>query len=217
MSVIAEFRVQSSGFVLSQALDAVPDVELEVVQEVGTDADRPYLFIWVSGEDFDRFESAMAADPTVEDVERYIELETQVLYRLRISEETDIVTYSVWVEVGADQLEARYVDGWWYNRYRFPDREALSEVREWCDEVGVEFDLTRVYTDDAEPGSLGLTEPQREVLRVGYELGYFEVPREATVSDIADELDISGQAVSERLRRGHRTLVGQSLPNVDPP
>jgi hypothetical protein len=37
------------------------------------------------------------------------------------------------------------------------------------------------------------------------------VPRRASLSDIADELGVSTQAVSERLRRGVTTLVTNAL------
>jgi predicted DNA binding protein len=42
-------------------------------------------------------------------------------------------------------------------------------------------------------------------------MGYFEIPREASTSDIGDRLGISAQAVSERLRRGHRKLVTSTV------
>jgi predicted DNA binding protein len=37
--------------------------------------------------------------------------------------------------------------------------------------------------------------------------GYYQIPRETTVADIADALDISTQAASERLRRGMDQLI----------
>jgi predicted DNA binding protein len=69
-----------------------------------------------------------------------------------------------------------------------------------------------VYTDDetAYPRAT-LTDEQREVLQVAHDLGYFDVPRSATLADVAAELGISSQAASERLRRGHRQLIAQHL------
>ena len=212
MSLIAEFRIQSPELVLEDALSMVPAMELELIQEVGTDPERPYLFMWASGDDFGTFETAMAEDETVTGVERYSEVDDVILYRMRITDAAEVVCYPIWVELGADRLEARYVDGWWHTQMRFPDREALSTVQQWCVDVGIDFELRRVYTDG--PGRAhhsGLTDPQREVLTVAAEQGYFEVPRQTTVEDIADELGISGQAVSERLRRGHRKLVDRHV------
>ena len=212
MSLVAEFRLRSPELILREALATVPEMELELIREVGTDPERPYLFIWASGGDFDAFETAMAADETVRDIERYSELEDAVLYRMRATDAVGVVIYPVWVEVGAELLESCYADGWWTVQMRFPDREALSTIESWCVDVDIEFDLQRVYTDDpgnAEPSDL--TPPQREVLAVAYEKGYFQVPRDVSVEDIADELGISGQAVSERLRRGHHKLVGRHV------
>jgi hypothetical protein len=51
-----------------------------------------------------------------------------------------------------------------------------------------------------------LTDDQLVVLETAYELGYFEVPREAAASDIADALGIADSTVSERLRVAQRNL-----------
>jgi predicted DNA binding protein len=212
MSLVAEFRVQSPELALEEALASVPEMELELIQEVGTDPERPYLFIWAFGDDFETFEAGMADDETVSHVDRYTELEDAVLYRMGITDAAGVVSYPVWVEVGAELLEARYTDGWWNVKMRFPDRETLSTVESWCTDVEMTFDLQCISTDD--PGrddKSTLTDPQREVLAVAYEKGYFEVPREASVEDIAAELGISGQAVSERLRRGHQKLVASHV------
>ncbi|MUV89266.1 hypothetical protein GJ629_04600 [Halapricum sp. CBA1109] len=45
------------------------------------------------------------------------------------------------------------------------------------------------------------------MLQLAVRRGYFTIPREVTLSELAAELDLSSQAASERLRRGIRTLV----------
>nr|WP_255473553.1 helix-turn-helix domain-containing protein [Halogeometricum sp. CBA1124] len=59
-----------------------------------------------------------------------------------------------------------------------------------------------------------MTDLQRETLALAIRRGYFEVPRSATLSDLAAELGVSKQAVSERLRRAlallARDAVGES-------
>lgn len=52
---------------------------------------------------------------------------------------------------------------------------------------------------------------QREVLITAEEKGYFSVPRDAQIEDIAAELDISPNAVSERLRRATGNLTRNTL------
>lgn len=208
MSVIAEFEVGTGGQALTATLRAVPEVHLELVQEVGTDPREPFLFVWMTGADPERFETAMAGDDSVTAVERYVEAGDRTLYRMRITDAVDAVSYPMWVELGAEQLEATWFDGYWHNRMRFPDREALATCRDWCLGHDIEFDLTRVYSEEAGPGGgAPLTPEQREVFRVAYEMGYFEVPRQSSMADLATALGISSQAVSERLRRGYRALV----------
>jgi predicted DNA binding protein len=41
-----------------------------------------------------------------------------------------------------------------------------------------------------------------------HERGYFEVPRRATLSDLAREFGVTEQAISQRLRRAMNAVVG---------
>lgn len=49
-----------------------------------------------------------------------------------------------------------------------------------------------------------LTKTQIRTLRVAYRMGFFEVPREATAQEVADELGVSQSGLSEKLRRIHQ-------------
>lgn len=65
--------------------------------------------------------------------------------------------------------------------------------------------------EDEASTQFGVTDPQREVLLLALERGYYTVPRNASLSDLAGDLGISSQAASERLRRGTQTLVANTL------
>lgn len=56
-----------------------------------------------------------------------------------------------------------------------------------------------------------LTTAQEEALTAALAAGYFEVPKAATAAEVADAIGISKSAFLERLRRGQRSLLSQTL------
>jgi len=100
----------------------------------------------------------------------------------------------------------------WVQRGRFADRAAFDQLRTFwqrnapfrlrhLSRVGPEAD------DRFTSGGDGLTDAQRAAVRTAHELGYFEIPRRASLDDVAAELDISASSCSERLRRAQSHLV----------
>lgn len=57
------------------------------------------------------------------------------------------------------------------------------------------------YVPDVPALGAGLTTRQREILETAVEIGYYDDPRRATVTDIATELGISQATASEHLRK----------------
>ncbi|EMA39155.1 helix-turn-helix domain-containing protein [Halobiforma nitratireducens] len=56
-----------------------------------------------------------------------------------------------------------------------------------------------------------LTASERETLRLAVEAGYYDVPRSATLGDLADTLEVSDAAVSKALRRAERKLLEPTM------
>ena len=110
--------------------------------------------------------------------------------------------------VTADGLEQM---GW------FADRAAFIEFSSFW-QRNAEFRLERL-TRDAEPKSPGngLTDRQLEALRTACEMGYFEIPRRASLDAVATELDIAASALSERLRRAQTQLIQETVATLWPP
>lgn len=52
-----------------------------------------------------------------------------------------------------------------------------------------------------------LSDVERRTIRRAADAGYFETPREATLSTLADEFDVSTTAVSKNMRRGEKKLL----------
>ncbi|WP_440988977.1 helix-turn-helix domain-containing protein [Haloarchaeobius baliensis] len=211
MGVIAEFSVDTDAFGPASVGGGEIEVQLQFEPVVPTSGDvAPY--VWVTG-DTDAFERAIdESAPAVS----YTTLERhdgRVLYRLRWgSEPTGLL--SIFVDTNAAVLEARATDRWFF-RVRFPDDTSVTRFHERTREHGYELDLHRLgrsVDGPAEPdGTLDLTPEQREALVRAVENGYFAIPRQSTLDDIADEFDISNQAASERLRRATETVLKTAL------
>ena len=93
---------------------------------------------------------------------------------------------------------------------RFPDHGRLTEFDEFLTEHDIDIQVDRIYTqteDDQREYAYDLTDEQREALASAVRRGYFEVPRGATLSDLAEELGITRQAASERVRRGANAVL----------
>lgn len=207
MSVIAEISVSSDEFALGRVMDLSPPetAELESLVPAG---DRPVPYFWLYEADFDAFEEAVLQDPAVDRIEAVDVYEDRVLYTVEWSVENDAVLRAI-REVDASLLSATGSGGTWEFELRFSSHEELSSFRDHCRTDDVGFEVHRVYNPaQPEVGAwYGLTDRQREALELAVNSGYYNIPRDCTTIDIADELDISDQAVTERLRRAISTLT----------
>lgn len=211
MTLIADFYLETP--ILAATLEAVPDMQVDVEQHTSRKAKPFALAVWAEGGDFEAFESALGADPTVTDWEVLASMDDQRLYQIELTEEADdLVTYHSWADVGGVFVSSERMDDGWHVRIRFPDRESLRQYAEFCEEKGLKFDLRQLYdAGGRDSASFGLTERQVETLQLATEMGYFDVPRRAELEDIADKLGVSRQAVSERVRRATEALARATI------
>ncbi|WP_049922896.1 helix-turn-helix domain-containing protein [Halopiger djelfimassiliensis] len=104
----------------------------------------------------------------------------------------------------------------WRQTGWFATRTAFDAFREFWQRNGG-FRLRRLTREgEPKPPGDGLTDCQREALRTAYELGYFDIPRQASLEEIAAELDISASSVSERLRRAQTQLIEETVATTWP-
>jgi predicted DNA binding protein len=212
VGVIAEFTFRHPGLPLMPSLQE-SGVRLDVEQAVAEDPDRPVLFVWASDGDLADFEDAVEDDDTVADVSVVEDADDRRLYRVRVSDDAPVTLYPMDDRMEASRLDVSSSADGIDARLRFPDRESLSEFQPRVEERGVDVTLRGVYseTDPVLDGEYGLSPKQREALVAAVELGYYEVPRQASLSDVADELGVSSQAASERLRRGVAAFARDTL------
>lgn len=215
MSLFAEFHVPSETFALHQTLQAVPDVVV-VIERVVAAQQKLTPYFWVAGET-DAFEQAVANDPSITDLHRVDEFDDSSLYRGTWTQNVENIVYA-YTELGATIVEATGQADEWELRIRFDDRAGLREYRNYCEREHIPFALTGLYEIQHERSGaqFGLTPKQHEALTTAWEWGYFKVPREASLDEIADQLGITKQALSERIQRAIDTFVANAL-EVTPP
>lgn len=211
MSIIVEFAVTSPKLVMYDAMTAAPDVTLNVESVDGVPPEDIVTVMWTSGEDLETFDEALREDSTVTEVQLLDSFPGRNLYRYRVADEMDIHLYTRWVELGGAQLTVEASNGEWQFRVRFPDRGALRDFQDYCEAVGVTFQLRRIYDEPTVSARATLTDAQEEALELALANGYFEVPRETDLATVAAELGVSEQSVSERLRRAMRNLARDAV------
>lgn len=211
MSVIAELEIPADEFELGRILTMEQGVRVELESMVPLSG-RAVPFFWVQNDGKGRFEASVQDHPSVV---RVREMDTQAdrtLYAIDWEVERDLFFEGVG-EVHAQLLNAAGTTETWRFEIRFPSQESLSAFREFCKNAHISLDVERVY-NPTKPNVgpwFGLTQPQRETLVRAVEGGYYAIPRSISTQDLGDELSISDQAVTERLRRAIETLVENTL------
>jgi predicted DNA binding protein len=85
-----------------------------------------------------------------------------------------------------------------------------ADLRALLGDLPADVDATvdRLGTDDQRRSpTADITDRQREIVATAVALGYYDVPREATVSDVAAEFDIAPSTVSTHLRKAEATVM----------
>lgn len=215
MTLFGEFHVPADAFALAKTLETAPDLIIETERVVATDEIlTPYF--WVSGENGDSFEDAVADDPSIQNLRHIDDVDRAALYRAEWTENVESIVFA-YTTVGATILEASAHHQEWELSMRFDDRDSLSQFREYCEENDIPLRLNQLY-ERAHPrasGQYGLTEKQYDALVTAWEMGYYS-SSDVSLSDVAVELGISQQSLSRRLQRGYEGLIEHALA-VTPP
>ncbi|MFB1065083.1 helix-turn-helix domain-containing protein [Natrinema sp. H-ect4] len=209
--IVAQLRLDHPKLFLRPTIRHASDVTVEPDYWTTVEPGRTLVFVTVYGTAFDAFETALETDPTVTDpvlVDRYPD---RRIYRVTRTDRTTTFTAEI-ADVGGRLLDLSSARDGWQVQLRFADRDRLVAFNEYCRdrEISVTVDHLRV-SDDGDDGVVALTAKQQELLTVAYEEGYFDVPRGISQNELADRLDVSKSAVSQRLRRAIGELCSATL------
>ncbi|MFW6384813.1 MAG: helix-turn-helix domain-containing protein [Halodesulfurarchaeum sp.] len=210
MSVIVVLNISSRAFELGRILSMESDASI-VLETMVPMGERSVPFFRVSGER-NSFEEIVRNHPAVNDVSVVSSHENDTLYALDWDISEDAFFDGV-LSQGANVLDGRGVTDTWEFELRFSSHERLSRFQKHCIDNDIPIEVKGLYNPtkpDAGPW-YGLTAPQREALTRAVEEGYYSIPRESSTKQLADEFDISDQAMTERLRRAIINLVSNTL------
>lgn len=217
MTTIAELTLGVEDFALGDTFAQLPDVSVTVESVVAEGPTRTTPLVWFSDVELEELEATLEADKTIDDYQRLLEAteDGDWFYRLEYGEGVGSVCCAVY-ENGGTVLDAQVTDGQWTLRLLFLHREELSETVSAMENRGVRVDVRRMVEagqDDDLETTAALTDPQQEAIAEAYRQGYYDVPRKISLEELASELGISHQALSERLRRANRVLASEQLEN----
>ncbi|WP_458208598.1 helix-turn-helix domain-containing protein [Haladaptatus sp. NG-SE-30] len=217
MSVIANFYLETP--ILQRALQEVPEMAISIIQQAATMMTPTTMIFWTSGDDFSAFDAGLEADPTVTDPIVLTEVDETKLYNVQLTQRgEDVVTYQIWAKQGAVFMSSERSGDGWLVQIHFPDRESVQQYADFCRDHDLSFNLINLYSTDARgKDTYGLTDLQRETMLTAADLGYYSIPKSISGEEVAAQLGISHQALSERLRRGTETLIHSTIGDLDVP
>ena len=123
-------------------------------------------------------------------------------------------------ELDCPIADARAEDGVLLLTLHLPDLERLRDVVSALDGVVERVEVRYLVQGAARGDEVSdrtlvdrgrLTDRQCEVLRTAYRMGYFERPRDANASAVADALDIAPSTFAEHLAAAQRKLLEETL------
>jgi predicted DNA binding protein len=208
----AVLRVEHPDIVLTTTVAHDRSSTVRSVSEAGTDPTSGKFFYRIESSDFSRFEDGVRQDPTIDAFERVAETrDEEAIYSFEYTDEAKTLSPIVSTANGV-VLDMENEGDAWVITVWMSERTDLAHLWDYAERNDVDIELLRV-NDYASLGSTdaGLTDSQREALLVAFEAGYFEEPRNATLGEVAAELDISQPAASGLLRRGIERLVVSSM------
>lgn len=208
---VAKLELPADEFALHRTLSTLDGIQFEIERVVAYETERIMPLVWVTRADFDTVDGALEDDSSVANVELLSDLDDERLYQMEWVERIDTLI-EILVEEHGTVIAAFGTEKGWNLRVIFPDRDSLSRTYDHCTEQGLSMNIASVYDlDEGRQGRFGLTDDQQDLLTVAFDQGYYAIPRDCTLAELADDLEASHQALSERMRRAHRNVVKNAV------
>jgi predicted DNA binding protein len=176
-----------------------------------TDDDRPAVLFVIEG-DRERFAADLDATPEIPDYD-LTPLDGDRFYAY-LRPETNSVIRDLIGALTRDSLLINFPVEYRDGSSRLTLIGTSTDLQAAVDDLpsGIRVEIERVgeYTDYEAVTSV-LSERQREAVEVGLTLGYYETPRQATHTDIAERLDCAPNTASEHLQKAEAKIISTVL------
>lgn len=211
MSLFAEVAVPGTALHPGPVLADRPEVSVEFDRVGLVGGSRQY--VWVVGASRSSILDDLRAAESVPSFTVLDEIADRTLVRFDSLHREETIL-DVLDETAATLADLEGSDGEWLVRLQTPGPAEFGRLIDRCRARDLTIEVRQVYTttDDPLDAQQDLTPAQRETILAAYEAGYFDVPRTVTLTELADGLRVSEQALSERLRRGLGTFLSNHLP-----
>jgi len=220
MGLLAEYELRFEHLPLVEVAAAVPEATLGVEVGQPNQAGPPPFFVEVSGasqaaveEALDRAAFVRRYAPIEESGGRQYRVVPAATMDEQLGPHVDREGLAELADIDSVIESATVTPDGWRQRRWFADRDAFERYCSFWRANAEGFSLERLRAADGfgtTPAD-GLTDRQLAALEAADRMGYFEVPRRASLGDVADELGISASSLSERLRRAQAHLVDAAL------
>ncbi|WP_227380690.1 helix-turn-helix domain-containing protein [Haladaptatus halobius] len=213
MATLVEFSLPATDFTPGRLLTAETEIQIEFERIVPINTNVIPLF-WAWNDDLDAFEQRVRADDHVHELSEIEQVGDRRLYLLNWGI-PDGGFFEGFTEAETIIRSAYgYDTQTWEFEVLFPSQEELTTFHNHCRDNEIPYTVGRIQTltevGDGLVESV-LTEKQRDALLLALQQGYFQTPRQVTLSELADEFNISQQPLSDLIRRGNEALLERAL------
>jgi predicted DNA binding protein len=210
--MIAEFDLETPA--MRTALQNAPELDVSIIQQTPTESNELDVVVNAVRGEFDDFEAGLDADDSVDSWGRFSDGDDRRRYCITLTERgRELTTFPRWSQDGAVFLDGTRRRDRWRFRIQLPDEESLQRYVAYCEDHGIAYNPVRLSRTNRSTVTerYGLTPTQTRTLVAASQHGFFQIPRECTLEELAAKSDITHQALSERLRRGMDSLVTSTL------
>ncbi|WP_227355892.1 helix-turn-helix domain-containing protein [Haladaptatus salinisoli] len=209
MAVTVELSLPPENFPLGMMLTAGTNLHIEFERVVPVGADVVPIF-WAWNGDLETFEQRVRNDNNVQQLVAIDQVDDRRLYLLHWDIPAGAFFGALTTAEGIIRSAHGYGNDDWEFELLFPSHDHLTRFHNVSRDNEIEYTLGKMQSlNNAGVSKLAtvITEKQREALVLAFQRGYFTTPRQVTLSELATELDITQQSLSNRIRNGIEAIV----------